>query len=106
MNWEAMLMCGAKRATGNTTTNQPINPHKPGSNAWLDGWAAVLDVINSHSQVDLQCRPSENAFLAGLSLCTPSGRSASAFMAGLSRTPSNHLPQNALLCATHHMQLS
>lgn len=51
MNWEAMLVCGAKRATGNNTANQPINPHKPGANAWLDGWADVLDVINSHSQV-------------------------------------------------------
>lgn len=51
MNWEAMLVCGAKRAMGNTTANQPINPYKPDANAWLDGWADVLDVINSHSQV-------------------------------------------------------
>ena len=51
MNWDAMMVCGAKRAMGNTTANKPINPYKPDANAWLDGWADVLDVINSHSQV-------------------------------------------------------
>ena len=51
MNWDAMLVCGAKRAMGNNTANKPINPYKPDANAWLDGWADVLDVINSHSQV-------------------------------------------------------
>ncbi len=51
MNWDAMLVCGAKRALGNNTANKPINPYKPDANAWLDGWADVLDVINSHSQV-------------------------------------------------------
>lgn len=51
MNWDAMLVCGAKRAMGNNTANKPINPYKLDANAWLDGWADVLDVINSHSQV-------------------------------------------------------
>ena len=51
MNWDAMLVCGAQRAMGNNTANKPINPYKPDANAWLDGWADVLDVINSHSQV-------------------------------------------------------
>lgn len=50
MNWDAMMVCGAKRAMGNNTANKPINPYKPDVNAWLDGWADVLDVINSHSQ--------------------------------------------------------
>ena len=42
MNWDAMLVCGAKRAMGNNTANKPINPYKPDANAWLDGWAAAI----------------------------------------------------------------
>lgn len=55
MNWEAMLVCGAKRAMGNTTANKPINPYRPDSNAWVDGWADVLDVVNSHAQARPRC---------------------------------------------------
>ncbi len=51
MNWEAMVVCGEKRARGNTTANKPIDPARPDRHAWVDGWADVLDVVNSHSQV-------------------------------------------------------
>ena len=74
MNWDAMLVCGAKRAMGNNTANKPINPYKPDANAWLDGWADVLDVINSHSQVAVMyvfvtatgSRPTDIAFAAAI----------------------------------------
>jgi len=50
MNWEAMMVCGEKRAQGNTTANKPIDPARPDLHAWIDGWADVLDVVNSHAQ--------------------------------------------------------
>ena len=51
MRWEAMLVCGAKRAMGNTSADVPLNPLTPQRSPWVDGWADVLDLINSHAQV-------------------------------------------------------
>ena len=51
LNWEAMLLCGAKRAMGNSSAGRPLNPATPGRSPWVDGWADVLDLINSHAQV-------------------------------------------------------
>lgn len=47
------MVCGEKRAQGNTTANKPIDPARPDLHAWIDGWADVLDVVNSHAQVHL-----------------------------------------------------
>lgn len=51
MNWEAMLVCGAKRAMGNSSDDRPLDDTSIGRNPWVDGWADMLDLVNSHAQV-------------------------------------------------------
>ena len=51
LNWEAMLVCSTKRAMGNASDDTPLDVRFPPRNPWLDGWADVLDIINSHAQV-------------------------------------------------------
>ena len=54
LNWEAMLVCSTKRAMGNASDDTPLDVRYPPRNPWLDGWADVLDIINSHAQVGTQ----------------------------------------------------
>lgn len=66
MNWEAMLVCGAKRAMGNTSDDRPLDDTAIGRSPWIDGWADVLDLINSHAQVRRR-RPLPTMLLGGTS---------------------------------------
>ena len=50
LNWESMLRCSTKRAMGNASDDTPLDMRQPPRNPWLDGWADVLDIINSHAQ--------------------------------------------------------
>ena len=50
MNWEAMLVCGAKRAMGNSSDDRLLDDSSSGHNPWVYGWADVLDIVNSHAQ--------------------------------------------------------
>jgi hypothetical protein len=45
-----MLLCSTKRAMGNASDDTPLDMRSPPRNPWLDGWADVLDIINSHAQ--------------------------------------------------------
>ena len=51
MNWEAMLVCGAKRAMGNSSDDRLLDDSAAGRSPWVHGWADVLDIVNSHAQV-------------------------------------------------------
>ena len=50
LNWEQMLACSTNRAMGNASDGTPLDARYPPRNPWLDGWADVLDIINSHAQ--------------------------------------------------------
>ena len=51
MNWEAMLVCGAKRAMGNSSDDRLLDDSAAGRSPWVHGWADMLDIVNSHAQV-------------------------------------------------------
>ena len=51
LNWDQMLSCSTSRAMGNASDGTPLDARSPPRNPWLDGWADVLDIINSHAQV-------------------------------------------------------
>ena len=56
LNWEQMLACSTSRAMGNASDGTLLDVRSPPRNPWLDGWADVLDIINSHAQARMRAR--------------------------------------------------